>query len=131
MYNDWSEIDLGRLERAAKLKLINVSDDYMNAECVGSGKENYRITAKSCSCPDYKKAGRVCKHMIALAYLRGDIDLKSMIEIRKTEIEIQECKEALSKAFGDYYLFNDPSIPDVEYDNLKRRYCELTGEILE
>ena len=130
MFNDWSSIDIGRLERASKVKLTNFDESYSTAECIGSGKEPYKVTANHCSCPDYKRAGNVCKHMIALAGLRGDIDIKGTIAAHKKMLETQNCKDELSRAFANYYLFNDPSMPDDEYDKLKKRYCELTGETL-
>ncbi len=68
---------IDRLERAIKenIKVLVYDPKYRNAKVCGSTENIYLVSAKSCSCMDFRKRHLPCKHMYALAIeLDGDID---------------------------------------------------------
>ena len=125
MYIEWASLEIGRVRRSKTVKLINVNEDATYAECKGSGKEPYIITDESCTCTDCVKTWHVCKHMIALAALRGDIDVDAIIEEDDVINDTQACVNRLGAAFAAYYLFKAPIMSDDEYDELKKEFLEL------
>lgn len=134
MFLDWSCVDLGRVKKAKALKLVNVNEDATYAECNGSAKEPYIVHESYCSCPDYKRAANICKHMIALADIRGDFNIDSFIEEEEIKEELIKLKTKLSNAFSAYHLFNNPIMSDRDYDVLRddvfllnEKYKKVTG----
>lgn len=132
MFNDWSNLELGRAKRARdNIKLFNVSPEMTHAECTGSKGDLYVVDDMECSCIDHVIKRMVCKHMIALAALRGDIDLNRIVEEGETRKKIAECKDEVAKAFGHYYLFGAPTMDDKEYDKLKKKLAKLEAKLEE
>ena len=68
----------------------------------------YRTTTKACSCPDYHRTGKPCKHMIA-----------KMIEVRATQIQPAPVAQPIQRKV-DHVLFEG----EIHYSNGGVRMCE-------
>ena len=63
-------IKSGRLNNAIKSHLMIVDKVDMSAT-IQSDNNTYYTTLHSCTCPDHKRRGVVCKHMLFLSYTSG------------------------------------------------------------
>ena len=69
--NDFEDsIKSGRLNNAFKSHLMIIDKINMEAK-IQSDNDTYYTTLRSCSCPDRKNRGVVCKHMLFLSYTSG------------------------------------------------------------
>lgn len=119
-----------RLERArtdAIYRLFEINPDNGTALCYSSNYELtgevYEVTYKHCTCPDYKKRFRPCKHIYALNVTLGiidvDEDLSGVPVFIKEKVDLLPPKSAARfknillerkfKAFGSF-LFKNTSL---------------------
>lgn len=64
-----------RIKSACNKKMTPASIDDDVGFFAGSGKEDYRVTASSCTCSDFVRRKLPCKHMYRLAHELGWFDL--------------------------------------------------------
>lgn len=125
-------IDPGRLERAKKLKILEISTqiDACSATFQGSKENQYITSLAMCSCPDFaiRQGKEPCKHIIRLAMEAGVINACGNTPDQQRKSDFLRLHDELALAYGNFYLFDDPMISDREYDEKKRRYLELKAE---
>lgn len=67
------QAQLERFEKAAHQPMAILSYNAQNgfAEIQGSGSDSYMTSLDECTCPDFEKRGRPCKHIYFLAIQMG------------------------------------------------------------
>ena len=128
---NWPTTDIGRADRARKVKIISMdlNSENPNAVFKGSGGE-YSATLEQCSCPDFsininKGKPQACKHMIRLAMECGILNENGLRPIEQRQVDIEALETRLSRYAWHYYVLDDPQISDREYDSLKAEYMKL------
>ena len=70
----WSSIDEGRMERAKEVKIDSIDTVAETAVFVGSKNDRHSASLSSCSCTDFARLHKPCKHMIRLACELNKLD---------------------------------------------------------
>lgn len=126
-------MDSRRLDNAKKLKIVEISTqpDTCSATFQGSSGAQYLTSLTMCTCKDFainNKRKEPCKHIIRLAMEAGVINACGNTPDQQRKSDFLRLHDELALAYGNFYLFDDPMIPDCKYDEMKRRYLELKEE---
>lgn len=124
---DYDNILPSRVKNSKTTHIISIDPSVPCAEFLSSDKESqYHTTLEACECVSYfVNRDTPCKHMVRLAMELGILDSNGFTPKSKVMHDLSEIRTKLTFAFANYYLFDEPSISDKEYDKLKRSYILL------
>lgn len=124
---DYDKILPSRLKSSKSTHLESIDKSVPCAVFRSSdGDDTYHTTLENCECVSYfVNRDTPCKHMVRLAMEIGIIDADGFTPSSRRQHDLSEMRTQLSFAFANYYLFDDPTISDREYDALKQRYYAL------
>lgn len=128
----WGTVDAGRAGRALAVKVVSLNPEAENPSAVVEGSQGnlYHCTLESCDCRDFQlhaSSPTPCKHMVRLAMECGILGKNGLTEKEQHDLDISALESELMKYAWHYHVLNDPLIPDVQYDKLKRQYLDELG----
>lgn len=124
--------DEGRIKRAAKVKVdsLSINENECKGVFIGSEGTIYQTDLETCSCPDFAiKQGNIpCKHILRLAMEAGIINANGNTPQQQRLADIAALRQQIASAYGFYYHFDSPIMPDKKYDELKSRLADLEAK---